>query len=179
MGTGFNIGGWEALSADVTHASSTLTDGPRHEGQSVRFLYGRSLVSTGTTFQLAGYCYSTRGFDTLNETALKGMAGWTKNRDGVVDAVGLLVKRDWIHHYNLHSKKRERLQVSISQRLSERGSLALTGSRQTYWNEAATTYSLNASFSRTLGSASYSISYGYTRYSDQTRADISLWLTDG
>lgn len=81
----------------------------RHRGESLRFLYGRSLVSTGTTLQLAGYRYSTRGFHTLDDTALKSMAGWTGDSEGAVDAAGRPVKRDWINYYNLNNNKRERL----------------------------------------------------------------------
>jgi outer membrane usher protein len=83
-----------AVSADVTHANSTLSDGSRHDGQSIRFLYGRSLVSTGTSFRLAGYRFSTEGFYSLNETALKRMSGWTDDSE-LVDAAGRPVKDNW------------------------------------------------------------------------------------
>jgi hypothetical protein len=79
-------------------------------------------VSTGTTLQLAGYRYSTRGFHTLDDTALKSMAGWTGDSEGAVDAAGRPVKRDWINYYNLNNNKRERLQVSLSQQLGNVGS---------------------------------------------------------
>ncbi|WP_163464314.1 fimbria/pilus outer membrane usher protein, partial [Escherichia coli] len=59
LGAGVNMGLWGAFSADVTHADSMLADRSRHSGQSLRFLYSRGFVSTGTTFQLAGYRYST------------------------------------------------------------------------------------------------------------------------
>jgi outer membrane usher protein len=99
-----------AVSADVTHANSTLSDGSRHDGQSIRFLYGRSLVSTGTSFRLAGYRFSTEGFYSLNETALKRMSGWTDDSE-LVDAAGRPVKDNWGSYYNLYSNKRERLQA--------------------------------------------------------------------
>ncbi|QDI10510.1 Outer membrane usher protein FimD precursor [Klebsiella electrica] len=177
LGMGFNTGVWGAVSADITHADSILADGSRHRGESLRFLYGRSLVSTGTTLQLAGYRYSTRGFHTLDDTALKSMAGWTGDSEGAVDAAGRPVKRDWINYYNLNNNKRERLQVSLSQQLGNVGSLSLTGSRQTYWDEVAATSSLQAAFSSSLGRASYNISYAHTRYNGQPRADNVLWFS--
>ena len=175
LGAGINMGRIGAISTDITQASSTLADGSQHDGQSVRFLYAHSLIATGTTFQLAGYRYSTQGFYTLDETALKGMSGWTTEAD--VDDSGRPVKRDWINYYNLHNNKRERLQANISQRLGSRTSLYLTGSRQTYWNNSATTSSLQAGFSSNIGKASYSLSYGYTRYSGQSGADKTLWFS--
>ncbi len=175
-GAGLNMGAWGAVSADVTHAGSTLADGSRHEGQSLRFMYGRSLVSTGTTVQLAGYRYSTQGFHTLEETALKGMSGWLYD-DSEVDAAGRPVKRSWTGYYNMYSNRRERVQVTLSQRLGKAGSLYLTGSQQTYWQDTAKTDTLQAGFSGTLGVVSYSLSAGYSRVSGQADADRTFWLT--
>lgn len=176
LGAGLNMGVWGAVSADMTQAYSTLSDGSRHEGQSVRFLYGRSLVSTGTTFQLAGYRYSTQGFHTLDETALKTMSGWMYDTDEV-DAAGRPVKRNWINYYNLYSNKRDRLQANISQRMGALGSLYLTGTHQTYWQDTGTTDSLQVGFSSTLGQASYSVSYGYSHVSGQPKPDQTLFLS--
>lgn len=176
LGAGINMGRWGAVSADITHADSQLADGVHHQGQSLRFLYGRSLIATGTTFQLVGYRYSTRGFYTLDDVALKGMTGWTTDTGTEVDAAGRQLKRDWSTYYNLYSNRRERLQANISQRLGELGSLNLTASRQSYWDNTAATASLRLGFSSSLGDVSYSIAYGYTRYSGQPRADKTLWL---
>ncbi|MDA6076169.1 fimbria/pilus outer membrane usher protein [Edwardsiella anguillarum] len=63
-GRRYQHGDMGAVSADITHADSTLADDSHHRGQSIRFLYSRGFESTGTTFQLAGYRYSTRGFYT-------------------------------------------------------------------------------------------------------------------
>lgn len=50
------------MSLDVTHARSQLADDSRHEGDSIRFLYAKSMNTFGTNFQLMGYRYSTQGF---------------------------------------------------------------------------------------------------------------------
>lgn len=176
LGLGANMGGWGALSFDVTHANSTLADGSRHAGQSLRFLYGRSLLSTGTTFQLAGYRFSTRGFHTLDETALKRMTGWADDSN-MVDAAGRPIKRNWLDHYDLYRDKRARLQANISQHIGGLGTLFLTGSRQTYWNNSTSTTSLQAGFNGTLGRVSYDLSYGYSRYSNQSRPDRTLYFS--
>ena len=62
IGAGKNLGDWGAVSVDITHARSQLADDSRHEGQSLRFLYAKSLNGFGTNFQLLGYRYSTKGF---------------------------------------------------------------------------------------------------------------------
>ncbi len=64
VGAGRNLGDWGAVSVDVTHARSQLADDSTHQGQSLRFLYAKSLNNYGTNFQLLGYRYSTRGFYT-------------------------------------------------------------------------------------------------------------------
>jgi len=176
LGTGLDMGSWGALSADVTKANSTLADGSQHDGQSLRFMYGRSLLATGTTLQLAGYRYSSQGFHTLQETALKNMSGWMNDAQ-MVDAAGRPIARSWSSYYDIYSSKRERIQANISQRLGDLGSLYLTGSRQTYWHNSATSDSLQAGFSSSVGHVSYSLSYGYSRVSNQPQADKTLFLS--
>ncbi|HGM4932033.1 fimbria/pilus outer membrane usher protein [Serratia marcescens] len=176
LGAGFNMGLWGAISADVTHANSQLADGSHHEGQSLRFLYARSLNELGTTFQLTGYRYSTQGFHTLDETALKGMSGWLYDPKEV-DADGRAVRRPVTDYYNLYDSKRQRIQANISQRLGDVGSLYLTGSRQTYWNRQGASESLQAGFSGMLGTANYSISYNQTRNAGLGQTDRALYLS--
>ena len=177
LGAGVNMGAWGALSADITQANSTLADGSHHQGQSVRFLYSRSLDITGTTFQLAGYRYSTQGFYTLEETALKEISGWTEDTQGAVDVAGRPVRQNWLNYYNLESNRRERLQATISQRVADYGSLYLNASRQTYWGNAPATTSMQLGFSSSVGRVSYNVAYGYSRYSGQPQADKTLWLS--
>ncbi len=42
------MGYFGALSLDITQANATLADDSEHQGQSVRFLYNKSLDETGT-----------------------------------------------------------------------------------------------------------------------------------
>lgn len=176
MGAGLNMGMLGAVSADITHADSTLADGTRHEGQSLRFLYARSLNSLGTTFQLTGYRYSTQGFHTLEETALKGMKGWLYDVD-TVDANGMPVKRQYTDYYNLYNTRRAKIQASISQRLGTLGSVYLSGVRQTYWNTAESSDSLQAGFSSAIGSINYNVNYSHSRQTGRAGADKSAFLS--
>lgn len=176
LGAGLNMGEWGAVSADVTHADSVLADDSRHAGQSLRFLYGRSLNTLGTTFQLTGYRYSTRGFHTLDETALKGMSGWLYDPN-TVDVDGRPLRRQVTDYYNLFDSKRQRVEANISQKLGELGSIYLTGSRQTYWNRSGTSESLQAGFSSSVGVVNYNLSFSQTRISGLDNTDKSLFLS--
>lgn len=70
--------GWlGAVSLDVTRANARLPDESRHDGQSYRFLYNKSLTETGTNIQLIGYRYSTRGYFSFADTARKKMSGYS------------------------------------------------------------------------------------------------------
>lgn len=176
LGVGLNMGLFGAISGDITYAKSQLADGTQHTGQSLRFLYGRSLVATGTTFQLAGYRFSTQGFHTLDETALTGMSGWTSTTQEV-DSAGRPLKQNWANYYNLYSNKRDRFQANITQNFGMLGAIYLIGSRQTYWDKQSATTSWQAGFSSTIGKIDYSLSYGYSRYASQMRADRTLYLS--
>lgn len=176
LGGGLNLGLLGALSVDATQASSTLADGSQHQGQSLRFLYARSLNSLGTTFQLTGYRYSTEGFHTLDETALKGMRGWLYDVD-TVDAEGKPVQQPYTDYYNLYNTKRSKVQVNISQRVSELGSVYLAGTRQTYWNTSGASDSLQAGFSSSIGPVSYNLSYHYSRERLHAGSERSAFLS--
>ncbi|MFZ4832288.1 fimbrial biogenesis usher protein [Rouxiella sp. Mn2063] len=174
LGVGLNLGTWGAVSADVTHADSTLADGSQHQGQSLHFHYARSLNSLGTTFQLTGYHYSTQGFHTLAETARKRMSGWDTENSHEDEPQA---RPSYADYYNLHNTKRQRLEANVSQRLGRYGSVYLLGSRQTYWNNSSANNSLQAGFSSSIGRVSYSLSYGYRRITGQPRADQTVALT--
>lgn len=176
IGAGINLGEWGALSADITQADSVLPDGSRHQGQSLRFLYSRSLLSTGTTFQLAGYRYSTQGFHTFSETAEQSMSGWN-NADVEVDAAGRLVQPDWHNYFNLYNSRRQQVTASISQSLGALGSVYLNGSHQTYWQSDASTNALQVGLSNTFHNLSWSLSWGYSRVNGQPHANRSLYFS--
>lgn len=55
LGVGKNMGELGALSVDITQANATLPDDSQQQGQSVRFLYNKSLSDLGTNIQLVGY----------------------------------------------------------------------------------------------------------------------------
>ncbi len=167
LGAGLNMGDWGALSTDFTQAKSTLADDSSHEGQSVRFLYAKSMNEIGTNFQLLGYRYSTAGFYTLDETAYKHMDGYTVDtEDSQQDE-----QPDWTDYYNLYYTKRGKVQLNISQQLGDQGSLFVTGSKQSYWHTDETDTLLQLGYSGTLVGISYSLTYNYNKAPQEPESD--------
>ncbi|WP_432224907.1 fimbria/pilus outer membrane usher protein [Enterobacter wuhouensis] len=175
FGAGINMGALGALSADITYAKSRLVDESTHSGQSARFLYSHALSSIGTTFKMAGYRYSTQGFHTLDETALKSMNGW-RYESNTVDENGKPVARPITDYFNLYDNKRQLLQANITQSLGEFGSMYLSGSYQTYWNRKDATESIQAGYSSSVGIANYSVSYSRSKIAGLSKMDQSIFI---
>lgn len=180
LGSGKNLGDWGAFSADITQAYSSLSDGSDRDGQSLRFLYAKSLNELGTNFQLLGYRYSTKGFFTLDEASYKNMSGYTLDLSNVRPVI-----RDY---YNLNQAKKSRMQVNIVQQLSEGlGSLFLTGSRQDYWHSDGTNELLQVGYSNVYRGVSYNLNYSYNKNRGRDERDrlfafnlsvpLNLWLS--
>ncbi|MGB7803525.1 fimbrial biogenesis usher protein [Buttiauxella sp.] len=159
LGLGKNLGEWGAISMDVTHARSKLADDSEHQGQSLRFLYAKSLSDYGTNFQLLGYRYSTRGFYTLDEVAYKNMEGYEYE-----DQDGNQHKEPVVQSYhNLRYSKRGRFQVNISQALGDYGSLYVSGSQQTYWGADGNNTWYQAGYASGWRGISYSVSASWSK----------------
>lgn len=108
-GAGIGLGSLGSLSLDVTQSDATLINKEDHQGQSYRLQYSKSLVETGTTFSLAAYHYSTRGFYNLSDT---------------------------YEYPDETSRRRSRLQVDLNQSLGDdMGSVYISGYRQDHWED--------------------------------------------
>lgn len=172
LGLGKNFGDYGAFSIDITQANSTLADDSTHQGQSLRFLYAKTLNSLGTNFQLLGYRYSTEGFYTLSDTMYKRMSGYNDNEapDNKHDDN----EPQYFDYYNLTYTKRGKLQANISQQLGSSSSVYISGSKQSYWHTDDTDTLLQFGFSSLAFGASYSIAYSYNKSQGQPEADRIL-----
>lgn len=135
VGGGLNLGTFGALSGDITDATARLADGRKETGQSVRFLYAKSLNNYGTHFQLVGYRYSTKGFYSLSESS------WE------TESVG-----------DRYAKKGQ-AQVSINQRVGDLASLYVSGSRQTFWGRNEVDQSMQLGLNGSVKSVSWGVAY--------------------
>lgn len=147
------------ISLDITQARATLPDETTHQGQSVRFLYNKSLNEWGTNFQLVGYRYSTSGYYSLADTTWHQMSGYNV----ATDEGTVYVTPKFTDYYNLAYSRRGRLQATVSQQIGGNASLYLTGSHQTYWGISRADQQLQAGYNGTLQDINYTISYSMTK----------------
>lgn len=174
LGAGKNMGHWGAVSADITGAWSELTDGSTYSGQSLRFLYAKSLNSFGTNVRLMGYRYSTRGFYTLDETAYKNMSGYEYEMQA--DDEGRYVPVLTSYH-NLRRSKKGKLQINLTQQLGGYGSVFISGTQQSYWNQSRDDTSLQAGWSGTLAGVNLNLALSHSRYGDIGRPNDMVSLS--
>lgn len=172
LGLGKNIGVLGALSLDITQANAKLPDDSNHQGQSVRFLYSKSMNSTGTTFQLAGYRYSTKGFYTFADTTYKRMQGYSiETQDGTVE-----VTPTYTDYFNLAYNKREKLQLSMSQQLGDVTTLYITGTHEKYWNTSRADKQLQVGLNTLFKGITWGINYSLSKNSWQDGNDQVIAL---
>lgn len=163
IGLGKNLGTWGAISLDVSLSDTSLASGENKRGQSVRFLYSKSLNTLGTEFRLAGYRYSTAGYydfadavaerdrwdsglyrhDYLDDSAdYRGVPEWTEAR-----------KRNY--YSSSFNNKRQRLDLSVNQRVGDASSVYLNVSQQSYWGATGQDRTLQAGFSSVYKDINY------------------------
>ncbi|EMN5544697.1 fimbrial biogenesis outer membrane usher protein [Enterobacter cloacae] len=141
VGTGKNMGGVGALSADVTQAWSTLAHTAKTQGQSLRARYSKNVLNTGTNFSIAGYRYSTRGYYGLQD---------------VLDSYG--------DSSALQNRRRNRVELTMSQTLGdERGALTLSAAREDYWNTDKSMASWSVGYNNNWNNISYGVTWTYSK----------------
>ncbi|MDR0236898.1 fimbria/pilus outer membrane usher protein [Acinetobacter sp.] len=169
LGFGSNMGQFGAFSFDVTHANSELVDGSKHSGQSMRFLYSKSLLRSGTSFQLLGYRYSTRGFYTLNDVFYGQMSAsdiQSETQDGNLANVGITA-----NGYDLNHTKKGRLQANISHSMGQYGSLYLAANQQSYWGTAKKDEWVQAGYNGGWNGINYSVGVSRNMFSQLDKAN--------
>lgn len=170
IGVGSNLGKFGAISLDVTNAKSELADGSNHKGQSVRFLYAKSLNQSGTTFRLLGYRYSTKGFYTLSDVAYTRMSDFEIeeiNDDNINNSI-------ITGYYNLYNAKKGRFEVNLSHSLGENGSLFFSGNQQSYWGTNKTDEWFQFGYSRLWHGLNLSLTVSHTKYAELIEKDTVI-----
>lgn len=135
-----------ALAADATWARTDVSGLASMSGSSFRVAYNRNVVSTGTTFAIAAYRYATDGFVSVRD--------WAALRDARARALGV----------DAVARQRNRMDLSMNQRLGERGGqLFVIGTRRDYWNAPGRQIDLSVGYSNQWKSLSYSLNFQRTR----------------
>ncbi|HGM5491185.1 TPA: fimbria/pilus outer membrane usher protein [Serratia fonticola] len=145
-GTGFSLGQFGALSADVTTSSAKLPgQDRRQQGASYRVRYAKSLLNTGTSLDLTAYRYSTRNYYSFADFNNQGyqlnneQAPWTLER------------------------QRSNFQIQISQQLGAFGALYLSASRNDFWGNDRVNNTLSAGYNTSFKGVSYGLAYSIDR----------------
>ncbi|EAR7756811.1 fimbrial biogenesis outer membrane usher protein [Salmonella enterica] len=110
-GTGLQIDGLGAVSADLTLSSTgNLPGGRSLSGQSARASWYRDFDATGTSFGLFAYRYSSRDYMSFEEALRYQVDG------------------------DNPPNRKNRFDLSVVQSLGEAGNLSVTGRRESYWS---------------------------------------------
>lgn len=146
-GSGIGLGDFGSFSADVTQANTSL-QANNEAGQQYRFQYSKDISATNSTITLAGYHYSTKGFNTFSE-AMKNK--WAESTNS----------------YHINDNKRSKMQLDLAQNISEGkwGSLLLSGYQQDFWNRDGYERGINTSYQNSFGGINYSLMYSYSKMS--------------
>ena len=171
-GLGADLGRFGSASMDVTAARTAFDDGRDDAGGlSWRAQYSKDIPDTDTTVTLASYRYSTSRFYTFQEAI--------DQRDNEID--------DGIYTYRRTNNRRSRMQVNLSQRISDWGSAYLNGYQQDYWNMDGQERSVSAGLSSSWRGITWSMSYSLTRTPDadtdrqmalMVNIPFSHWIAD-
>lgn len=171
IGLGKNLGAWGALSLDLSLSDTDLATGDSKRGQSLRFLYSKSLNTLGTEFRLAGYRYSTAGYYDFAD-AVAERDRWDSGlyrHDYLDDAQDYRGVPEWTearkrsYYSSTFNNKRQRLDLSVNQRIGNASSVYLNVSNQSYWGAAGQDRTLQAGFNSVYKDISYGIFVQDTR----------------
>lgn len=133
-----------AVALDVTGSRAALRAARVHRGVSTRLRYSRTLASTGTTFGIAAYRFSTRDYLGVTDAArLRSLL-----RRGITgETVGA---------------ERSRFDVNLGQSVGA-GRLSLTGSVVDYWGRRSRGLDYTLGYAGSLRTAFYNVSLQRSR----------------
>jgi len=145
-GSGISLGSFGALSADITRSSALLSAREQRQmGTSYRLRYAKSLLSTGTSVDLAAYRYSTRHYYSFADFNNMGHRLHGDQMPWALD------------------RQRSNLQLQINQQLGKAGALYLSASRNDYWGNNRINKTLSAGYNVSYRGISYGLAYSIDR----------------
>lgn len=159
VGLAKDFGYLGALSFDVVHANTQLLNEDRSStGQSYRFLFAKSFLSTNTNVQLSGYRYSTDGYYTLNEALYHN-----RENEGFNTYLG--------------GRKRSTFQLNVNQDLGDWGQLYVWGVATTYWGEEGNSNNIQVGWNKSfpqLNNLNTSLNYTVQKFNFYENNTIGL-----
>ncbi|MBF1995095.1 fimbrial biogenesis outer membrane usher protein [Serratia symbiotica] len=167
VGLGKNLGNWGALSFDMSYSDTHLVNGDDKQGESFRFLYSKSLNDWGTEFQIAGYRYSTSGYYDFTDAVAErdryedgyyhnSYYDETDRNLGVPDWAESRRRTYYTHRFR---NKRQRVELSVNQRIAGSSTLYANLSNQSYWGGSGEDRSVQVGFNSSYKNISYGVFY--------------------
>ncbi len=157
IGIGKNMQSLGAVSVDLTHARTKGDTGETLNGQSLRFLYAKSLEETDTTFRMAGYRYSTSDYRTFPES------------------VGMRYAQENGFPF---TNRRNELRLEVSQSLGRWGTLYGSARQQSYWHSDRKDRLIQVGYSGSYQRLTYNLYYNqYSNLYGPTNRQVMLTLS--
>lgn len=159
VGIGISLGDFGAFSTDITKSrAKPLQVDDWQDGMSYRVRYAKSLLSTGTTIDLAAYRYSTKNFYSFSDF----------NNNLSNDTVST---NAWFS-----GRKRSSIQLRLNQNLWDYGSFYLSASREDYWGNNSVNKNISVGYSGNYQGITYNISYSQDRIKQDNKWPINHQL---
>jgi outer membrane usher protein len=143
-GVGKNLRDFGAVSVDLSAARTTdrtpVNGVKTYDGQSVRFLYSKAFLTSGTNFRVAGYRYSTSGYRTFQEA----------------------VQMQDLRPFESFNSRRNEVRFEVSQQIGDLGTVFASARQQSYWGTSAKDRLVQLGYSGNYRQFGYSVFYNYT-----------------
>jgi len=143
-GVGKNLRDFGAVSVDLSSARTTdrtpVNGVKTYDGQSVRFLYSKAFLTSGTNFRVAGYRYSTSGYRTFQEA----------------------VQMQDLRPFESFNSRRNEVRFEVSQQVGDLGTVFASARQQSYWGTSAKDRLVQLGYSGNYKQFGYSVFYNYT-----------------
>ncbi|WP_099116317.1 fimbria/pilus outer membrane usher protein [Xenorhabdus ishibashii] len=150
VGIGYSLGYWGSLAFDITQSQVDIINQGQQRGWGYRAQYTKDFEQTGTNLSLTSHYYPSPHFYQFQDVNTRGAY-------------------DELSHQNKH-----KFQFTLSQSLSDYGSLYFSGYVQNDWESRNTTRSLNVGYSVNHANIHYTLNYTQNRSSGDTMADNQL-----
>lgn len=125
----------------MSYSDTNLVNGDDKQGESFRFLYSKSLNDWGTEFRIAGYRYSTSGYYDFSDAVAERERyenGYYRNdyydqNDRNLGVPDWAESRRRSYYTSRFNNKRQRVELSVNQRIAGNSTLYANLSNQSYW----------------------------------------------
>lgn len=153
---------WGAMALDVTQAQ-TVTQQRHLSGQSFRATYSKEFNASSSTMSLSAWRFSSSGYLGLNDA---------------MNAIDSARYSNPVSSDPVLQPPRSRVSASLAQGFPDKwGQLYLTAIRQSYWGNRSSNNQLQAGYSNTFGSLSWSVSVNRVNARDGAEMQYTLGLS--